>query len=274
MGATALLLAVAGGAAAPRVDLGSSSGGAALLLDALTLLVVAGSVTGLILLVGSFRVRKSTPLHVERRRGALAALAVLVLALVLFRLLPDPRDRDGQGPTVGIGTAAPADGPGIVAIEPDGPLVLTALGAAVALAALAAIARRRIDRRIVAPRTAVFDEDRSIERVRRALLGVRADLEAITDPRDAILHAYERLRIDLQGLGVDPRPDDTPRRVLRRALALDRVPADAVNRLVAVFEEARFSTHGVGPQHREAALRALAEVEKALDLLPARGLPA
>ena len=273
MGVTALLLAVAGGAAAPRVDLGAGSGGAALLLDVLTVLVVAGSAVGLVLLVGSFRVRRATPVHVERQRRTFAALVILVVALVLFRLLPDPREREAQGPSVGLGTTDRGDVPGVVAIEPDRPLVLTALGGAIALAALAAIARRQIDRRTLAPRPAVAGEP-SREQVRKALLAVRSDLATIDDPRVAISHAYERLRVDLQERGVEPRQDDTPRRVLRRALTLDRVPHEAVDRLVAVFEEARFSTHGLGAQHRELALRALEDIERALDLLPQRGMSA
>lgn len=273
MGTTALLLAVAGGAAAPRIDLGAGSGGAALLLDALTVLVVAGSVVGLGLLVGSFRVRKASPVHVERQRRTFAALVILVLAIVLFRLMPDPRDREGQGPTVGLGTTQTDDADDVVAIEPDGPLVLTALAGALGLAVLAAVARRRIDRRIVPPGATLEDDRASAEQVRHALVAVRADLAAISDPREAILYAYERLRSDLQQRGVDPRADDTPRRILQRALTLDRIPDDAVDRLVSVFEEARFSTHPVGAEHREAALRALDDVEHALDLVPQGGVP-
>lgn len=264
---------MAGGAAAPRVDLGASSGGATLLLDALTVLVVAGSVVGLGLLVGSFRVRKAAPVHVERQRRTFAALVILVLAIVLFRLLPDPRDREGQGPTVGLGTTQTDAGDDVVAIEQDRPLVFTALAGALALAVLAAAARRRIDRRIVPSGAAFEDEGASAEQVRHRLVAVRADLAAISDPREAILYAYERLRSDLQQRGVDPLADDTPRRVLQRALTIDRVPDDAVDRLVSVFEEARFSTHPVGAQHREAAVRALDDVERALDLLPQGGTP-
>lgn len=263
---------MASGAAAPRVDLGASSGGAALLLDALTLLVVAGSIVGLGLLVGSFRVRKAAPIRVERQRRTFAALVILVVALVLLRILPDPRDRGGQGPTVGPDTPQTDDVVDVVAIEPDRPLVLTALAGALGLATLAAAARRRVDRRIVAPRTAE-DADGSADQVRHTLVAVRADLARISDPREAILFAYEQLRLDLQDRGVAPHADDTPRRILRRALTLDRVPDGAVDRLVSVFEEARFSTHPVGAEHREMALGALDDIERALGLLPHGGQP-
>lgn len=249
------------------MDLGSSSGGAALLLDTLTILVVIGSATGLVLLIGSFRVRKSVPMVVERRRRTLAALVILVVAVVLFRFLPDPQNDGGQGPTVGVGPTAPVDDDATVGIEPDRPLVITAISAAVALAALAALARRELDRRAASGAPQLPEDGERADRVRASMVGARADLEGITDPREAILRAYQRLRVALQDVGMPPRPDDTPRRVVQRALAHTDVPVEAIDHLVSVFEEARFSAHVLGPAHRQTALAALSDVERSLGVI-------
>jgi len=262
--ATVLLLAVAGGAAAPRVDLGRSSGGFALLLDVLTLLVVAGSLTGLVLLMTSLRFRRSTVIQVERRRRSFAGLVTLVVVLLVFRLLPDPRPQDGQGPTVGLGDgiAQPAEEP--VRIVPDATLTVAALLGAVVLAAMAAIARRQIDRRVGVGDPLTADDHQERSRMRAVTLVLRDDLESIEDPKAAILAAYDHLRMDLEEQGVAPRPDDTPRRVVVRALDLADMPRAAIVELVAIFEEARFSTHPIGQDHRGRALDALDEVERVL----------
>lgn len=263
---TILLLVVALGASAPRVDLATGSGGAALLLDALTLLVVAGAVTGLVLIVSSIRLRRATPIHVERKRSTAAALLTLVALFALIWLLPDPGPRTA-GPTGSDPVPGAADGLEPTPVEVDRPLIVAAAGAALALGALAALARRERRRREVPVRP--YGEEPARSDLRRSVSKARSDLESIGDPREAILHSFDRLRADLAAAGVEPRGDDTPRRVVLRALAEAAAPRQPVEDLVAIYERARFSSHPVGERQRDAAIAALRTIEAALGTQPA-----
>jgi hypothetical protein len=82
------------------------------------------------------------------------------------------------------------------------------------------------------------------------------DLLAEPDPRRAVIAAYARLLAALDRCGLGRRPSEAPEEHLRRALAVVAVPAAPLERLVALFTEARFSDHALGQEQRDAAIDA------------------
>jgi hypothetical protein len=64
--------------------------------------------------------------------------------------------------------------------------------------------------------------------------------------------------LEVRGLGC--RPSETPRLHLARCLAAAHVRPEPLEQLVELFEEARFSTHPMTWEDRDAARRALATV--------------
>lgn len=92
------------------------------------------------------------------------------------------------------------------------------------------------------------------------------DLRAEDDPRRAIIAAYARLERVLAANGVPRRAADTPAEYLRRVLRdLELEPA-AVERLTALFTEAKFSRHDVDTTMKEEAIDALEQVRDELRL--------
>jgi Domain of unknown function (DUF4129) len=92
------------------------------------------------------------------------------------------------------------------------------------------------------------------------------DLRAEADPRRAIIAAYARLERVLAANGVPRLAADTPAEYLGRVLhdlALD--PA-AVERLTALFTQAKFSQHDVDATMKEEAIDALERVRDELRL--------
>lgn len=80
-------------------------------------------------------------------------------------------------------------------------------------------------------------------------------------PREAIIACYAAME---QGLAVAPdaapQASDTPSEVLARAVGNRALSPANASELVALFTEARFSTHVMTEQHRQAAERALRSV--------------
>ncbi len=80
-------------------------------------------------------------------------------------------------------------------------------------------------------------------------------------PREAIIACYAAME---QGLAVAPdaapQASDTPSEVLARAVGNRTLSPASASELVALFTEARFSTHVMTEQHRRAAERALRSV--------------
>jgi hypothetical protein len=82
------------------------------------------------------------------------------------------------------------------------------------------------------------------------------DLEGEPDPRRAIIVAYARLLDGLAACGLPRQPAEAPEEHLRRALEALRVLPDALRTLVALFAEARFSTHELTAVHKTLAIDA------------------
>lgn len=95
-----------------------------------------------------------------------------------------------------------------------------------------------------------------------------AALERADTPRAAVIAAYAHLLAALAEHGLDRRPPETPRQHLARCL--DAAPAAELDRLVALFEMARFGEHGLTELDRREAVRCLTAISAALGAPPSR----
>jgi hypothetical protein len=94
--------------------------------------------------------------------------------------------------------------------------------------------------------------------VRAAELGLAEMADPSRDPRDAIIACYAAMERELANVpGAVPQDFDTPTEVLARAVEHHALHADSAVQLVNLFEEARFSPHVMGEEHREVAVRVL-----------------
>ena len=81
------------------------------------------------------------------------------------------------------------------------------------------------------------------------------------EPREAIIACYAAMEAALASApGAAPQESDTPSEVLARAVEHDAIHAASAGELVALFAEARFSTHVMNEGHREVAEHALRDV--------------
>jgi Domain of unknown function (DUF4129) len=92
------------------------------------------------------------------------------------------------------------------------------------------------------------------------------DLRAEADPRRAIIAAYARLERALAANGVPRQPAETPGEYLPRVLGELELGSDAVERLTALFTQAKFSQHDVDTAMKEEAIGALEQVRDELRL--------
>jgi hypothetical protein len=83
------------------------------------------------------------------------------------------------------------------------------------------------------------------------------DLEAEPDARRAVIAAYARMEGVLARHGLRRRPSETPLEYLRRILLGLTARADAVTRLTALFEQAKFSRHEIDSTMKRDAIGAL-----------------
>lgn len=94
---------------------------------------------------------------------------------------------------------------------------------------------------------------------------IQADLRAEPDARIAIIRAYGRFERALAAARAPRAAWQTPAEFMQTTLARLPVPAAPVRRLTALFEVARFSTHPLGAEAREAACDSLDEIGTALE---------
>jgi Domain of unknown function (DUF4129) len=91
------------------------------------------------------------------------------------------------------------------------------------------------------------------------------DLRAELDPRRAVIATYARLERTLAGFGFPRSAAEAPREYLARILRdFLEASADAVSKLTALFERAKFSTHEIDPGMKNDAIDALVEVRDEL----------
>ena len=91
-----------------------------------------------------------------------------------------------------------------------------------------------------------------------------ADLRSDPDLRRAIIAAYARMEHALARVGLARHPAEAPFEYVERALRTLDTSAEAVRRLTALFEWAKFSQHEPEPQMRDEAIDALIAVRDEL----------
>ena len=100
------------------------------------------------------------------------------------------------------------------------------------------------------------------------LLGGVADgLDAAAldpDPRRAIVAAFARMEANLAAHGLARRPNETAVEFMQRVLMDAAAPRPSVAGLCGLFEEARYSTHPLGPTDRSTAITHLTTIREAL----------
>ena len=97
--------------------------------------------------------------------------------------------------------------------------------------------------------------------VRRTLL----DLETGTDFRTAVMACYQRMCSLLAARGVARQEALTAREIERLALAELGLSQGSVDDLTNLFEEARYSTHEIGPRQRDRAVDCLTSIRRELE---------
>jgi hypothetical protein len=195
-----------------------------------------------------------------RERSTRAQLLALVLPLLLacaamlfiryFRAdhrpstPPEATDPEsGQDPPA---QPAPAGNAG------DAALVVAVLAAGAVLTVIAA-------RRFARPPAASPADDVALA-VSDVLDDVIDDLRRESDPRRAVIGAYERMEQTLAHHGMPRRLSEAPLEYVSRALTRLRAGAPAVAQLTSLFEWAMFSPHTVDRSMQEAAIAALVTV--------------
>ena len=91
------------------------------------------------------------------------------------------------------------------------------------------------------------------------------DLRAERDPRKAVIATYARMETTLAGAGLPRAVAETPLEYLGRVLReLLHTSSEAVARLTALFERAKFSTHEIDGGMKNEAILALVEMRDEL----------
>ena len=201
----------------------------------------------------------------------LGAAGIGAVVLVLAGLHPKGLGPGRRLPPIGHPTGKPPfsfrrhPGSGLAPHFPV-TVLLYALLVAVLLAGVAVSIRwaRRLRLRLpIALRAGeVIAEDP--EQLREAVESGRSALRTVDDARAAIIACYLAMEQSLAERGTARSLADTPDELLARARAGGVVRGTAASRLTALFYEARFSSHPLGPAQREAAEQALDELAAAL----------
>ncbi len=190
--------------------------------------------------------------------GMLAVAAALIANLNLHFLIkphpvvvPPSRLRAKPPPK-------PAAGGGGTLHIPVGPILYALL--VLALVAAVVVSIWWASRLRQAARPGLFAGDVGAEELREAVESGRAALAELDDARAAIIACYLAMERTLGERGTARGLADTPDELLSRAVATGVVRGAAAGRLTALFYEARFSTHPLGPGQRDAASQALDEL--------------
>jgi uncharacterized membrane protein YdfJ with MMPL/SSD domain len=193
-----------------------------------------------------------------------AVVTLLGLNLHLFDRRGKPLPPRPPLPTRSQGTPRPAHQAASTPFHfPLAALLYTLL----VLLLLAAIAvsiwwARRLRPAVPARDDALIVEDS--EDLREAVESGRSALRTVDDARAAIIACYLAMEQSLAERGTARSLADTPDELLARARARGVVRGTAAARLTALFYEARFSSHPLGPAQRDAAEKALDDLAAAL----------
>jgi hypothetical protein len=104
--------------------------------------------------------------------------------------------------------------------------------------------------------------------LREAVASGRAAMTDLDDARAAIIACYEAMEQSLAERGAAREVAGTPDELLTRATDRNLIRGDAARRLTRLFYEARFSSHRLGVDARDAAAAALDELAAELGGVP------
>jgi hypothetical protein len=141
---------------------------------------------------------------------------------------------------------------------PLGPILYALLVLALAAAVAISIWWSARQRRPALPGRITGDVD--TEELLDVVESGRAALAELDDARAAIIACYLAMERSLADRGAARGASETPDELLARAAAAGVVRGAAPQRLTALFYEARFSSHPLGPRQRDAAKAALDEL--------------
>jgi hypothetical protein len=131
--------------------------------------------------------------------------------------------------------------------------LLAALGVSIWLA-------RRLSRSVALPGVPGDAEEDESEGLREAVASGQAAMADLDDARAAIIACYEAMERSLAERGAAREVAGTPDELLSRAIDRKIIRGAAGRRLTGLFYEARFSSHDLGGDQREAAVAALDEL--------------
>jgi hypothetical protein len=202
--------------------------------------------------------------------GLMLIVAWLLIAMLLVRYLPHPVTPSAPSPAP---TATPSGHPAGSPPQQQprnnsgdmfGVLLAGAIPMLLVIVVGSVIMSRR---RWRATTPAIAPDDhfesptpapRSESLVRAAEVGLAEIGDLNREPREAIIACYAAMERELANVPeAAPQEFDTPTEVLVRAVEHHALHADNAERLVNLFEEARFSPHVMDERHREVALDVL-----------------
>lgn len=187
-----------------------------------------------------------------------ASIVIVVVVALSLALLGALRRGGATGPPAPVGGTPRLDVRGSSGPAPrrSAPSLaiwfVTGLGGALAILGPPALLYRRRRKRPASSGA----QDVVARVVREAI----EDLEGEPDPRRAVVRAYVRMTDACAAVDVARQPDETPSEFMRHVLRTLRVSASPVERLTALFEEARFGGGPVGPVMKRDAIAALGRV--------------
>jgi hypothetical protein len=242
------------------------------LLDTLFSLFLVAVVAGGVLLLYGLTQRKAIAREVAsgryRRTSLVAYLAFIGLftVIVYWRLShwKAPQGKPEEGVFIGGESGPKIEQPPGTNYEPSISWLPVAI--VVALVVGAAIAYVFAERRARGSRAL---GDGLAEQLALVLDDTLDDLRAEADPRRAIVAAYARLERVLAANGIGRRPAETSEEYLHRVLTSLVLASGGVERLTALFAQAKFSHHDVDATMKEDAIDALEQVRD--ELRDARG---
>ena len=228
----------------------------------------------------------TTPIRKAWTAHPLGVLATVVVSAILFSLVAMASNTEPLGTRVSSSsrtiqpiesfntslrenvqediTAEPAE-------EPREPIRLpqwlyNTLGVLVAAGALWFLALQRLSfriRRANAQKSTTATEpteEEQAEEIVAFTIDLIDELGMGGDPRQAIQRAYAAVETGFGSQDLARKPAETPAQYLHRVLGRNGAVADPLERLTALFEQARYSSHDIDESMRTDAIAALSEI--------------